>query len=187
MIENENIIDAAKEVLADDIENKRREEKSHYANITLFSEKFEEEFGFFDLESKSGVYFLENIFSLGYSKYSKAMEKLDKLSESLAEKDQYLDTYELILVIDTTVFGSLKNGLYIGKDFIAFKGAFSEFESYPLSEVTSVHWDEDDNNICINWGENISIVANYEREVAQRFSKMFNEYKEERDRILEGL
>lgn len=187
LIENENIIDAAKEVLADDIENKRREEKSHYANITLFSEKFEEEFGFIDLESKSGVYFLENIFSLGYSKYSKAMEKLDKLSESLAEKDQYLDTYELILVIDTTVFGSLKNGLYIGKDFIAFKGAFSEFESYPLSEVTSVHWDEDDNNICINWGEDISIVANYEREVAKRFSKMFNEYKEERDRILEGL
>lgn len=187
LIENENIIDAAKDILADDIENKRREEKSHYANITLFSEKFEEEFDFLDLESKSGVYFLQNIFSLGYSKYTKTMEKLDKFSEVLAEKDQYLDTYGLILVIDTTVFGSLKNGLYIGSNSIGFKGTFSEFESYSLSEVTSVHWDEGDNTICINWGEDISIVASYEREIARRFSEMFNRYKEERDRILEGL
>lgn len=186
LIENENIIDAAKEILVDDIENKRREEKSYYANITLFSEKFEEEFDCFT-ESKSGVYFLDNIIEIGFSKHMKIMEKLDNFSESLAEKNQYLDTYDSILVIDTTLFGSLKNGLYIGRNSIAFKGTFSEFTSYPLDEVTSVRWDEDDNKICINWDEDISIVGTYEREVARRFSKMFNEYKEERDRILEGL
>lgn len=186
LIENENIIDAAKEILADDIENKRREEKSHYANVTLFSERFEEEFDCFT-ESKAGVYFLDNIIEIGFSKHMKIMEKLDNFSESLAEKNQYLDTYDSILVIDTTLFGSLKNGLYIGRNSIAFKGTFSEFTSYPLDDVTSVRWDEDDNKICINWDEDISIVGTYEREVARRFSEMFNKYKEERDRILEGL
>lgn len=186
LIDNENLADSARALLVDDIENKRRYEKVYYANYTLFYEEFLHEFDSVT-ESQGATYFLENIIDLDIEKYMKVTDKLENLIQSLVNKDHYLETLDLILVMDTTIFGSLKEGLYIGKHAICYKAAFSDFHSVLLENIVSVDWNENKNYISINGGDTIPLAESYQRETARKLSKMFTRYQEGRDKIIAGL
>lgn len=187
LIDNENISNSILELLEEDIENKKRDDIKEYAIYDLFNEFLLKEFGQVE-ESYDGVYFLDNMLNqVEIDRYFKIVEKLAKFNQSLIAKGKCLEIDELKLVFDTTLFGSLKNGVYIGSRSIAFKGIFSDFQSILLEDVTDISWNESSNSISINYGEDLSLVEKYKRNIAKRFCLMFDNYLVERSKILSGL
>ena len=110
------------------------------------------------LNDGSSVYCSFELFS------SKAVKKIENAIQSYAhaewqtDNDDKYDSLDLLQVfIDTTVFGSGKEGFYITEDEIAAKPFLGERFYIKLKDIRRIKIDEDERNILIN-GEELTYI-----------------------------